>query len=401
MTQSRLRTLARHGFRRGARPPRHARLAGQPAGGAPRNRRCDDVVRARDGHARPSAAAPARGEDRVRGGADRSASRARRAAGSLAFPGRVPSGAARERAAAGAAALGSDARELLRRHRRARGSSTWRSRGRSRRSRWPRTWCSCATVSTARARSRACRRSSRPPPTVFQAAGKALDDADEPARLAEPARVRRAVEDAVRRPLGRRQAAITPLLPQLFPLSPSQQQGLARFARGGRLLRHRHLRHAVLHRRSGVDQPVRPLPRQLHHRPGRAIHHDTGHFWLSVPKAANGFGPPFNVAYWHHGTTLFDTEMFIHAGRYAKNGLALVSIDAPGHGLVLSAGQQFFLRALLVGQLSRALHERHRLGSRHRPERRRQSPTREASSGRRTCSGRATTCGRPWSTRCR
>lgn len=79
------------------------------------------------------------------------------------------------------------------------------------------------------------------------------------------------------------------------------------------------------------------------------VHRDKVHFWLSVPKARGNRKPPFPVAYWEHGTTVHDTEMFIHAGNYANNGIALVSTDAPGHGLVLQTGEKFLLQALLAG----------------------------------------------------
>ena len=80
-----------------------------------------------------------------------------------------------------------------------------------------------------------------------------------------------------------------------------------------------------------------------------SVFRDKVHFWLSVPKARGDRKPPFPVAYWEHGTTVHDTEMFIHAGNYARNGVALVSTDAPGHGLVLATGEKFLLQALMAG----------------------------------------------------
>ncbi len=77
---------------------------------------------------------------------------------------------------------------------------------------------------------------------------------------------------------------------------------------------------------------------------------DQVHFWLAVPKPTPGATAPFPVAYWQHGTGLFDTEMFIHAGHYAQQGIALASIDAPGHGLTLTQGQRDLAQALLQGQ---------------------------------------------------
>jgi hypothetical protein len=77
---------------------------------------------------------------------------------------------------------------------------------------------------------------------------------------------------------------------------------------------------------------------------------DQVHFWLAVPKAAGDAKPPFPVAYWQHGTGLFDTEMFLHAGHYARQGIALAAIDAPGHGLYLTPGQKELAQGLLQGQ---------------------------------------------------
>ena len=333
--------------------------------------------------------------------AHRSPPRARRAAGALAFPGRVPPGAARERAAPAAAcsrirrartttatsrARGLDARGL-----RVDVHDAARGRGHAR---------SCATVSTARARSRACRRSSRPQADDLPGGGQGADDRRRAGRLAEPARVRRAVEDAVRRPLGRRQAGHHDAHAAALLAEPLAAAGAPRLARRRRLLRHRHLRHAVPHRRSRLDEPVRPLPRQLH-RPARPASTPTrGTSGSACPRRRHGFGPPFHVAYWHHGTTLFDTEMFIHAGRYAKNGLALVSIDAPGHGLVLTPGSSSSSARCSRAAASSPSRTASTPGA-PSTSTATASPTREASSGRRTCSGRATTCGRPWSTRCR
>jgi hypothetical protein len=72
-------------------------------------------------------------------------------------------------------------------------------------------------------------------------------------------------------------------------------------------------------------------------------------FMLAVPKKTAAHGPPYPVAYWRHGTGLFDLEMVVHAGLYAREGIALASMDAPGHGLALTQGQQILLEALLKG----------------------------------------------------
>jgi len=78
------------------------------------------------------------------------------------------------------------------------------------------------------------------------------------------------------------------------------------------------------------------------------VFRDKIHFWLAVPKPRGSAKPPFPVAYWQHGTTVHDTEMLIHAGNYARNGIALAGADAPGHGLVLEKT----LKNVLTGLLS-------------------------------------------------
>ena len=185
--------------------------------------------------------------------------------------------------------------------------------------------------------------------TLFPAAGKAITPDLEPSswqRLTEcagPSKTPYVV------PWDDVKPAILPLLPQLFPLSATQQQGLSDSLENVDYFVVGTYQTPYL-----IGDPKSTDPYDHFHvnfATGDAdVHADTGHFWLSVPKAHGNSKPPFPVAYWHHGTTLFDTEMFIHAGRYAKNGVALVGIDAPGHGMVLSPGQEFFLKALLTPQ---------------------------------------------------
>jgi hypothetical protein len=79
------------------------------------------------------------------------------------------------------------------------------------------------------------------------------------------------------------------------------------------------------------------------------VRHDPVPFMISIPKTTAQHGPPFPVAYWYHGTGLEDLEMVAHAGLYARQGIALASIDAPGHGLVLQEGQRIVLEALMKG----------------------------------------------------
>jgi len=69
------------------------------------------------------------------------------------------------------------------------------------------------------------------------------------------------------------------------------------------------------------------------------VRRDTMHFWLSVPKPGPGRAQPFPVTTWSHGTTSTGAEILLRAGDFAKQGLAMMGIDMPGHGLVLTPGQ--------------------------------------------------------------
>lgn len=185
--------------------------------------------------------------------------------------------------------------------------------------------------------------------TLFPEAGKAVTDAQEPSawqsmpECTGPSKTPYVVRWSDVKP------AILPLLPMLFPLNANQQAGLVASLDDVDYFVIGTYQTPYL-----IGDPASTNPYDHFHanfQTGEAdVHADTGHFWLSVPKARPGSAPPFPVAYWHHGTTLFDTEMFIHAGRYARNGVALVSIDSPGHGMVLSKGEVFFLSALLKTQ---------------------------------------------------
>ena len=79
------------------------------------------------------------------------------------------------------------------------------------------------------------------------------------------------------------------------------------------------------------------------------VRHTPVPFMIAVPKTTAQHKPPFPVAYWRHGTGVFDMEMVVHAGLYARQGIALASMDAPGHGLALQPGQRIILEALLKG----------------------------------------------------
>ena len=188
-----------------------------------------------------------------------------------------------------------------------------------------------------------------PKATIFPAAGKALTPDEEPPgwqKLPE-------CQEPNKAPFivhwGDAKQAILPLLPILFSLGQTQLDGLVASLDNVDYFVIGTYQTPYL---VGDPKSTNPYDHFLvNFMTGDAdVHADTGHFWISIPKAKGPAKPPFPVAYWHHGTTLFDTEMFIHAGHYAQNGLALVSIDAPGHGMVLTPGQFNLFKALLAGQ---------------------------------------------------
>lgn len=74
---------------------------------------------------------------------------------------------------------------------------------------------------------------------------------------------------------------------------------------------------------------------------------DKVQFWLSVPKATAAFKQPFPTTVWAHGTTLHADEMVIRAGWFAKQGIAVMGINMPGHGLYLEKGQQTLAEVFL------------------------------------------------------
>lgn len=76
------------------------------------------------------------------------------------------------------------------------------------------------------------------------------------------------------------------------------------------------------------------------------VRRDEVHFWLAVPKAKPGRAQPFPLTTWSHGTTLNGAEILIRAGYFAKQGTAMMGIDMPGHGLVLTPGQEQLAEAI-------------------------------------------------------
>ena len=89
---------------------------------------------------------------------------------------------------------------------------------------------------------------------------------------------------------------------------------------------------------------------ELDYRNGTGrVGHDTVQFWLSVPKATAKAKAPFPVTVWAHGSTLHADEIVVRAGYFAKQGLAMMGINMPGHGLYLDAGLQGIANVVLRG----------------------------------------------------
>ena len=183
--------------------------------------------------------------------------------------------------------------------------------------------------------------------TLYPTAGMALNAQDAPsgwqssAACAEPSQTPFIARWSDAKP------AIAPFLQQLFPLSDTSLRGLESSLDA--------VDYFVVGQFDSpfmMGDPASPDPNQHIHanfKTGAAdVHRDKVHFWISIPKTTSAAKPPFPVAFWQHGTTVHDTEMFIHAGRYARQGVALVGYDAPGHGLSLNAGEKFLLQALLA-----------------------------------------------------
>ncbi len=184
---------------------------------------------------------------------------------------------------------------------------------------------------------------------IFPAAGKSLAASDEPTgwqslpECAGPSSTPYVIHWTDAKP------AISVFIQQIFPLSPTALTELE-----AELDNVDYFVVGTFAAPYLVGSPTSTVP-DLHFHMNFAtgegdVTTDQVHFWLAVPKAAGDAKPPFPVAYWQHGTGLFDTEMFLHAGHYAKQGIALAAIDAPGHGLYLTPGEKDLAQALLAGQ---------------------------------------------------
>jgi hypothetical protein len=74
---------------------------------------------------------------------------------------------------------------------------------------------------------------------------------------------------------------------------------------------------------------------------------DEVQFVLAVPKTRAQMRQPFPVAFWGHGATGHADEVLFYAGDFARQGIALIGLNMPGHGLVLGAGDQRVASAIL------------------------------------------------------
>jgi hypothetical protein len=78
------------------------------------------------------------------------------------------------------------------------------------------------------------------------------------------------------------------------------------------------------------------------------IQPDTVPFWISVPKKTKTHAQPFPATVWAHGSGNNGAEIIVRSGYFAKQGVAMIGIDLPGHGLVLDRGQTDLARAFLA-----------------------------------------------------
>ena len=68
---------------------------------------------------------------------------------------------------------------------------------------------------------------------------------------------------------------------------------------------------------------------------------------LVVPKDKGEMKQPFPVAFFGHGVTGHADEALLYGGDFARQGVALIGYNNPGHGLVLGEGDQRIAKALL------------------------------------------------------
>lgn len=81
-------------------------------------------------------------------------------------------------------------------------------------------------------------------------------------------------------------------------------------------------------------------------------------FLLTVPKATSLAKQPFPVSLWDHGARGSKAEALLHAGDFARQGVAIIAYDAPAHGLVLDSNAISATRALFSDRCAAPFLER-------------------------------------------
>ena len=82
---------------------------------------------------------------------------------------------------------------------------------------------------------------------------------------------------------------------------------------------------------------------------GRAdVQADAVHFWIVVPKAKAGLTQPFPITFWGHGAGGNDTEGMLYAGDFARQGIATIGLDMPGHGIAFDVASHTLAAAELT-----------------------------------------------------
>lgn len=80
------------------------------------------------------------------------------------------------------------------------------------------------------------------------------------------------------------------------------------------------------------------------------VRSDEVSFLLVVPKARGTLKQPFPLALWGHGVTGNSTEALVYGGDLAKQGIATISFNSPGHGLVLPEAERRIAQNIFLGQ---------------------------------------------------
>ncbi len=79
------------------------------------------------------------------------------------------------------------------------------------------------------------------------------------------------------------------------------------------------------------------------------VYDDRVPFVMAVPRATAVHRPPFPVSLHAHGTGMHKLESLAFAGNLARQGLATLGLDAPGHGIDLDDDTRMLVRVLLKG----------------------------------------------------